>query len=369
MKNKDKHSVNRLTYAIDATGKVVGVDDVQSGNKCSCFCPACNEPLTAKNQGLRRMHHFAHQSGTECEHAYESMLHVLAKEKIRKAFLEKTEFIIEFEYKSFCSKKDSCIFFYKSKCCSIERRRYNLKSYYDSCEQEVPYSNINRRSDLKIFSSTNSGRKPIYLEFCVTHASDIAKLHSKNKIIEISIECEDDILQLAEHGIYESESKKWDRYYGFDDDNRKICFYGFNSEDYNNDKVSIEVMFERFILYKSGKTFSIYEECNCKKIKKSRASSIIELCIYAEDYFSICDKARYIWFQKYKIPNCILCRHYVNKYSGDGKICRLYKQLQIPRDDSFDTARAKTCNCFEIDQEEMKRVLDDDSSDKYICFD
>ena len=52
------------------------------------------------------------------------------------------------------------------------------KKYYDSCEQEICYDNIRRRSDLKIYSSTHPEREPIYIEFCVTHASDEAKLHS-----------------------------------------------------------------------------------------------------------------------------------------------------------------------------------------------
>ena len=60
-----KHSAYRLTYALNETGQLVNVDDVLVGKKCGCFCPACKEPLTAKNQGKKRMHHFAHQSGTE----------------------------------------------------------------------------------------------------------------------------------------------------------------------------------------------------------------------------------------------------------------------------------------------------------------
>lgn len=92
-----KHSAYRLTYALNATGQLVDVDKVPVGNKCGCFCPACKEPLIAKNQGTKRMHHFAHQSGTECDYAIESMLHILAKEKIREAFLSKSEFWIEFE--------------------------------------------------------------------------------------------------------------------------------------------------------------------------------------------------------------------------------------------------------------------------------
>lgn len=74
-----------LTYALDEGGALVHVDDVAKGAKCACRCPHCNAPLYAKN-GRRwpepgtRIHHFAHAQGHECEGAYESSLHLLAKE-------------------------------------------------------------------------------------------------------------------------------------------------------------------------------------------------------------------------------------------------------------------------------------------------
>lgn len=84
-----------------------------------------------------------------------------------------------------------------------EKRRIDIKEWYDSCEQEISYDNIRRRSDLKFFSKEFPERKPIYIEFCVTHASDEAKLHSGNKIIEILIEDEDSISSLIESGLVE----------------------------------------------------------------------------------------------------------------------------------------------------------------------
>lgn len=86
-----------LTYAVDSNGKLVHVDDVPKGKACGCFCPNCKGRLLAR-QGEKRKHHFSHLSGTECEHAYESMLHLLAKEKVQKAFYEQLSFYIEFEY-------------------------------------------------------------------------------------------------------------------------------------------------------------------------------------------------------------------------------------------------------------------------------
>ena len=74
-----------LTYALDEGGALVHVDDAAKGAKCACRCPHCNAPLYAKNGGRwpepgTRIHHFAHAQGHECEGAYESSLHLLAKE-------------------------------------------------------------------------------------------------------------------------------------------------------------------------------------------------------------------------------------------------------------------------------------------------
>ena len=69
-----------LTYALDEGGALVHVDGVAKGAKCACHCPHCGAPLYAKNAGTQREHHFAHARGHECEGAYESSLHLLAKE-------------------------------------------------------------------------------------------------------------------------------------------------------------------------------------------------------------------------------------------------------------------------------------------------
>ena len=65
-----------------------------------------------------------------------------------------------------------------------------------------------------------------------------------------------------------------------------------------------------------------------------------------------------IWgFQKYGILNCCVCRNYVDSYNGLGKICRLYKHLQIPQYETLDTSRAKSCRCFMLDKEDMEQKL------------
>ncbi len=120
------HEAHYLTYAKNADGKLVHVDEVENGDNCGCLCPACNEPLVAKNKGKIKMHHFAHKSGTECNFAYESMLHLLAKEKIRKAFMESRTFNLQFEYRSYCRNEKTCPFIHYTECYMSSQRAFNL---------------------------------------------------------------------------------------------------------------------------------------------------------------------------------------------------------------------------------------------------
>lgn len=352
-KVQQKHEAHMLIYAVGSKGQLVNVDDVRTGNECGCFCPACKEPLIAKNQGLKRIHHFAHQSGTECDFAYESMLHLLAKEKVRNAFLDNEEFLMEFEYKSYCPKSKQCVYVRYDECRTIQQKLFNLKKYYDSCEQEICYDNIRRRSDLKIYSSTHPEREPIYIEFCVTHASDEAKLHSGNKIIEILIEDEDDISNLIKNGFIEKMS--FNMY--SEQEPSKINFYGFKMEDYNNHAINSNIEFVRYVLYQSGKTRCYQDGGNCKEARKSSPHSLFEMRFHTPVSFEIYDYAKYVGFQKYGILNCCVCRNYVDSYNGLGKICRLYKHLQIPQYETLDTSRAKSCRCFMLDKEDMEQKL------------
>ena len=74
-----------LTFALDESDALVHINDVAKGNNCKCHCPHCGAPLCAKNAGQWREHHFAHAHGHECEGAYESQLHLLAKEVLQEA--------------------------------------------------------------------------------------------------------------------------------------------------------------------------------------------------------------------------------------------------------------------------------------------
>jgi len=61
-------------------GNVVTADIVDRGLACGCTCPDCGERLIANHGTGIKQPYFSHESGAECEAAYETALHLLAKE-------------------------------------------------------------------------------------------------------------------------------------------------------------------------------------------------------------------------------------------------------------------------------------------------
>lgn len=350
-----------LQYALDRNGILAHIDSVANGNNCDCVCPACNEPLVARNEGRINIHHFAHQSGLECSCAYETTLHLLAKEKIQKAFYENKVFNIKYEYTSYCTEIKTCKFIRNTECKSTSYKTYNLKKYgYDTCEQEKSYDNIRRRSDLKISSTTNPKAQPIYIEFYVTHGSDEKKLHSGCKIIEIKLENEEDINKIICDGFVEDRQKSVDETVTVS----KTKFYNFKREDFNSEKVNQEIVFFRCILYESGKSRCFQDKCLCKDLKKLESFSLYEICFHTDVANDIYNMSKWIGYRKFGIPNCTLCRNYIKNYNGQGRICRFYKILGINQ--KPDTLMAKKCSKFNLYEEEMNRRLHECDNDAQI---
>ena len=65
-------------------GKLVSIEQVESGLNCNCFCPACNNRLIAR-KGLEKQHHFAHYNSDDCGKGIETIIHQLSKEILSKS--------------------------------------------------------------------------------------------------------------------------------------------------------------------------------------------------------------------------------------------------------------------------------------------
>jgi hypothetical protein len=65
--------------------EIVYIDYVENGLKSNCICLSCQSKLIARNQGHKRIHHFAHANGMMCKFGNETSLHYQAKTIIENA--------------------------------------------------------------------------------------------------------------------------------------------------------------------------------------------------------------------------------------------------------------------------------------------
>lgn len=63
-------------------GELVSIDKVERGLACECLCPKCKRKLIAR-KGEVRQHYFAHYEETDCIGAFETSLHLMAKQIIK----------------------------------------------------------------------------------------------------------------------------------------------------------------------------------------------------------------------------------------------------------------------------------------------
>ena len=185
--------VPALTYAYNQDGNLVHVKSVPNGNGCGCTCPNCGEALCAKNGGdeSKRIYHFSHQSGIECEGAVESVMHLLAKRVLQetKCLLLPGRFVWQ----------------------SSEAR------HFDRVEEECYDKETGLRPDCVGYY----GDKKLWVEFKYTHAVDEEKkeriLSAHIDCVEIDLgECEQDEVALKKFLTESAEDRIWIRDADFD---------------------------------------------------------------------------------------------------------------------------------------------------------
>ncbi|MCQ2243057.1 MAG: hypothetical protein MJZ32_02245 [Bacteroidaceae bacterium] len=152
-----------LTHAYNENKVLVHVDSVENGKACNCTCPHCNNPLVAKNGGRKYKHHFAHLKGIECEDAYETTLHLLAK----KVLTEEKMIMLPI---------------------SEDENQLSGLIHFVDVEQEKKFDGSNIRPD--VIGTMVNGEK-ILIEFYVSHRVTYNKrdfiLQNNLKCIEVNL--------------------------------------------------------------------------------------------------------------------------------------------------------------------------------------
>ncbi len=340
-----KTKIIAYDYAKNEKGELKHISDVTKDNKNNqkFYCLSCGEEMIAK-LGDQKCHHFAHKSNCSCSN--ESYLHKLAKVLFKKKFDTSKQVKIKFNRKSFCVNRDKCQLFKEEDCFVNKLEEFNLKDYYDVCEEESSVEKF--KADLLLKRkkhiegvSTDS----ILIEFAVTHTCTQEKLDSKLRIIEIRINSYRDIVKLLRRKtISQSEN---------------VFFYNFKEESSESSNDS-EKPISRFIYYKSGSAIVYYDQ-SCKMGKKIR-NSVIELNIDLDK--TILNKVyRYGYAYLIKsgksIRNCSLCRYHRERSDGqiDTVYCSLYGQHSVPK--YAKRSEAKECKYYNYDEEHMAEIMSD----------
>lgn len=173
----------KLTYALDAFGKMVYIGSVERGLSCNCRCPKCNESLVAKlgHEGGRQAH-FAHRKGSDCHGSYMTALHKLAEQ-----IIEEEKAVMAPEYKE------------------VARQRLS----FSQVEVELRVERKDLQPD--VVGITEDGLHWI-IEIRNTHEVDEAK---KAKLIESNITCleidvrEQTLENLKSFILESAENREW----------------------------------------------------------------------------------------------------------------------------------------------------------------
>lgn len=210
------------SYSLDKESNLIHVKEAVKGNEYRC--PCCGEAMIPR-QGKLRKWHFAHKANLEnC--SYETYLHKIAKRRIRDFFNASPHFYIKFRGEATCVVQDCPLGREKTKCTWDKYDEFDLKNYYDKCDEEVTIDNF--RADLLV---TNSERNipPILIEIFVSHKSTEEKINSKHRIIEVQILSEDDIERIVSNITIE-ESEPIDNQWRKNVKRNIISFYNFKRQ-------------------------------------------------------------------------------------------------------------------------------------------
>lgn len=315
------------SYAFDSESRLIQIEDAIKGKEYRC--PNCKEIMIVR-EGKERKKHYAHKNTENC--SYETYLHNIAKRRICECFNESAHFMIQYQSKVRCNV--DCPLGAKQPCEWNDIKDFDLKQYYDQCEEEKQVDDY--RADLLISHSKIKNREPILIEIWMMHKSTEEKLKSGLRIIEIHIESEDDIKEIVDTAsIVETQSCKVQRGNKIEFD--KIRFYNFKelSEYPEEEHQSKKHVF--WIDAKSNYQFSdevfdnIPLSTKSLKCQESNPPEIENSIFRIESRDPINE-----YFAYYKLANsglcfsfCKTCKNYKWKGNTLGCGCILYKSKDI----------------------------------------
>lgn len=334
------------SYALDENTHLIEIKYAAKGSEYRC--PNCGAIMIPRQGKIRRWH-FAHKANIEnC--SYETYLHKLAKMRIRECFNKSSSFSITFNVHVTCAAE--CPVGKQQSCTWIDTKEFNLKQYYDLCEEEVSVGKF--KADLRLSHSKNKNREPILIEIWVTHKSTEEKCDSGYRIIEIHIESEDDINEIVSKKSINGSSVGLDQCQ--DDINDTIRFYNFScSEMPDENHQSPKFQFWIYSMGGSKFNYCCFYDYSIKCL--SLNPDAIETAIFRIDSdspidsdFAFCKLAE----SGLNIKFCTMCKFYTSYTKSSWSMCTLYKSKGTEPFPFLETAM-HCCYFHKIDYDDIKQ--------------
>lgn len=299
----------KYQYAYDESGSLINVNDLSKevSKQHHYKCISCGSELLPRAIGSKyRKPHFYHRNIVNCNS--ETYLHKLAKRLIKSHFEKADHFIISHLATLECSETGCSI---RNYACKQENQliSYDLKKYYDICEEEKEIDGF--VADLLLSDSRNPEKQNILIEICVSHACEEDKRNSGLKIIELKITKEQDI----EDFINKTE----------------VECYCSNLECINFKKYikkRLDAPVPRYIINDTGNGEGFFVKVGCTKSGvKVRRNSEWELnVIPLNKEYAYSDRPELIplyWLYKHcNYRNCFVCKYYNQTISENVPSCK-----------------------------------------------
>lgn len=312
----------KYSYALSDSNEIIHVEKIEKAQRHNhkYYCLGCGAELIPR-LGEKRQKHFAHKievDSASC--SSESYLHNTAKNLLFKAIKQKIStkqpLYLFYPVDMHCS---FCHFPGEGNVdCYLDtiKEKYNLLTHFHEVRLEKRIDNF--IPDL-VLSRRNGDR--IFIEIAVTHYSESEKVNSGNKIVEITIDSEDDIQYLGGDMINPTQLNTKLIGFRFKEKTVRIsrdeCRYGSKNA---------------FIIFRTGKACLFANLTNSKffNLKKSQWLYFTELKDfngYAQAFINSLEAA---YLAGINVQNCYLCRyHGYQSSSGKCKTKVFCKFLRI----------------------------------------
>lgn len=255
--------------------------------------------------------HFAHKG--DSEGSQESYLHALAKkvfsDEYLKCIADKEPFYLKYKVDNKCLRLDSL----GVSCIHTEYKLFDLTSKFDQLFIEKRDGQF--IPDVMLYNSINGDK--IYIEIAVTHFCEDEKINSGNRIVEFSIQREEDISNILDFKVGKVDFNKI-KYYNF----KSIKEYDCNG-NCGNKFSCVSVLKDETIKYERLTGSQIDVKNIFKDCKKGYIAKTNSMKNETEDMLGFINSINSTFK---KVKTCLNCQ----SYNLENNFCRLHFDKNFP---------------------------------------